>query len=96
MANPSTENTVETSSQSKLDSPWSVVVLNDPVNLMTYVTYSFQKIFGYDRRRAHQHMLEVHKNGRSRLWTGPREKAEHYSHLLHQWQLNSIIQKEDA
>ena len=67
----------------ELSSPWNVVVHNDPVNLMSYVTRVFQKIFGYSRQKATQHMLEVHNHGRSILWTGSRERAEFYVQQLH-------------
>jgi len=67
--------------------PWSVVVHNDPVNLMSYVTLIFCRVFGYSKERASKHMLEVHHKGRSILWSGERERAELYvqqlqSHLL--------------
>jgi ATP-dependent Clp protease adaptor protein ClpS len=67
--------------------PWSVVVHNDPVNLMSYVTRVFRNVFGYSKDRAQKHMLEVHHKGRSILWSGERERAELYvqqlqSHLL--------------
>lgn len=80
--------------KSSLDTPWQVIVLNDPVNLMPYVTMVFQKTFGFDQNKATKHMLEVHEKGRSVLWTGPREHAELYAQLLQGWQLNSIIQKD--
>jgi len=70
-----------------LDVPWNVVVHNDPVNLMSYVTLIFRRVFGYSRERAGQHMMEVHQKGRSIVWTGHREQAELFvqqlqSHLL--------------
>ena len=70
-----------------LDVPWNVVVHNDPVNLMSYVTRVFQKVLGFAREQAERHMLEVHQKGRSVVWTGAREQAELYvqqlqSHLL--------------
>ena len=55
--------------------PWNVIVHNDPVNLMSYVTMVFQRVFGYPER-AEKHMLEVHNNGRSILWSSIRERAE--------------------
>jgi ATP-dependent Clp protease adaptor protein ClpS len=70
---------------------WHVVVLNDPVNLMPYVVMVIQKIFGYELQKAKKHMLQIHEDGRSILWTGPREKAEHYVYQLQQWQLNALI-----
>ncbi len=75
--------------------PWQVVVLNDPVNLMSYVVMVFRKVFGYSRERARKHMLEVHHDGRSVLWTGARERAEHFVHQLQQWQLSSKVERGD-
>ncbi len=72
----------ETGTQEGLDVPWQVVVHNDPVNLMTYVTMVFQRVFGYPRSKAEEHMLEVHQKGRSILWTGMRERAELYVQQL--------------
>ena len=66
----------ETETEDALDVPWNVVVHNDPVNLMSYVAQAFQKVFGYSRQRAEKHMLEVHRLGRSIVWTGGREHAE--------------------
>lgn len=86
-----------TSTEVAVDRPWSVVVLNDPVNLMSYVVMVFRRVFGYDRERAARHMMEVHQDGRSVLWTGELEKAENYVYQLQQWQLNAILeQSEDA
>jgi len=65
------------------DEPWNVIVHNDPVNLMSYVALIFRRIFGYDRERAERHMMEVHNNGRSIVWSGDREKAEFYVQQLH-------------
>ena len=58
------------------DKPWIVVVWNDPVNLMSYVVYVFQKLFGYSREKATRLMLEVHHDGRSVVSDGSREKCE--------------------
>ena len=58
------------------DVPWVVLVWNDPVNLMDYVVYVFQKLFGYSREKATRLMLEVHQDGRSVVSDGPREKCE--------------------
>lgn len=66
-----------------LDGVWNVIVHNDPVNLMSYVTMTFRRVFGYPEEKAKKHMMEVHTCGRSILWTGNREKAEHFVHLLH-------------
>ena len=66
---------------------------NDPVNLMSYVTLIFRRVFGYDRTRAEKHMMEVHKNGRSIVWTGEREQAELYVQQLHTHLLLSTLEK---
>ena len=58
------------------DRPWLVIVWNDPVNLMSYVVYVFQKLFGYSREKATRLMLEVHHDGKAVVSDGNREKAE--------------------
>jgi ATP-dependent Clp protease adaptor protein ClpS len=83
----------ETRSEAELDIPWMVVVHNDPVNLMTYVTMVFQRVFGYPREKAEHHMLEVHQKGRSVLWSGVREKAEFHVQQLHGYLLLATIEK---
>jgi ATP-dependent Clp protease adaptor protein ClpS len=83
----------ETESKEELDLPWQVVVHNDPVNLMSYVTMVFQRVFGYPREKAERHMLEVHHRGRSVLWTGMRERAELYVQQLHSYLLLATLEK---
>ena len=83
----------ETKSSSAVDVPWNVVVHNDPVNLTSYVTRVFQKVFGFSRARAQKHMLEVHQLGRSIVWTGERERAEAYVEQLHGYLLLSTLEK---
>jgi ATP-dependent Clp protease adaptor protein ClpS len=83
----------EISSAEDLDVPWQVVVHNDPVNLMTYVTMVFQKVFGFTRDRAEKHMLEVHQQGRSIVWSGVRERAELYAQQLHGYLLLATIER---
>jgi ATP-dependent Clp protease adaptor protein ClpS len=58
------------------DRPWLVIVWNDPVNLMSYVTFVFQKLFGYSREKATKLMLDVHHKGKAVVSSGPRERAE--------------------
>ncbi len=58
------------------DKPWIVIVWNDPVNLMSYVVYVFQKLFGYSRAKATKLMRQVHEEGRAVVSDGPREKCE--------------------
>jgi ATP-dependent Clp protease adaptor protein ClpS len=83
----------ETRSEEDLDLPWQVVVHNDPVNLMSYVTMVFQRVFGYPREKAERHMLEVHHKGRSVLWAGMREPAELYVQQLHGYLLLATLEK---
>jgi ATP-dependent Clp protease adaptor protein ClpS len=66
------------------DRPWLVIVWNDPVNLMSYVTFVFQKLFGYPRQKAEKLMLDVHFRGRAVVTSGPRERAELDVSRLHQ------------
>lgn len=56
--------------------PWNVVVWNDPINLMSYVTFVFRKVFGYSKSKATRLMLQVHFDGRSIVSSGPLERAE--------------------
>jgi ATP-dependent Clp protease adaptor protein ClpS len=93
LADPTIES--ETETQEELDLPWQVVVHNDPVNLMTYVTMVFQRVFGYPREKAERHMLEVHQKGRSVLWSGVRERAELYVQQLHGYLLLATLEKVD-
>jgi len=83
----------ETQGEEELDLPWQVVVHNDPVNLMTYVSMVFQRVFGYPREKAERHMLEVHHKGRSILWSGMRERAELYVQQLHGYLLLATLEK---
>jgi len=83
----------EEATSQEIEMPWNVIVHNDPVNLMSYVTMVFQRVFGYPRERAEKHMLEVHNNGRSILWSGVRERAELYVQQLHGYLLLATIEK---
>ena len=85
----------ETETKGATDTPWNVVVHNDPVNLMSYVTRVFRKVFGYSKERAERHMLEVHHKGRSIVWSGGRERAEAYVQQLHGYLLLATIEKSE-
>jgi ATP-dependent Clp protease adaptor protein ClpS len=65
------------------DMPWLVIVWNDPINLMTYVTFVFQKLFGFSLEKATRLMLDVHEKGRAVVSSGPRERAEFDVARLH-------------
>lgn len=83
----------ETIPEESLAVPWNVVVHNDPVNLMSYVVRTFQKVFGFPREKAEKHMMEVHELGRSIVWTGERERAEAYVQQLHGYLLLATIEQ---
>jgi ATP-dependent Clp protease adaptor protein ClpS len=89
------ETVTEQETKVAIEAPWNVVVHNDPVNLMSYVTMVFQKVFGYSKEKAQRHMLEVHYNGRSIVWTGIRERAELYVQQLHGYLLLATLEKSD-
>lgn len=79
-----------------LEGMWRVVVLNDPVNLMSYVVMVFKKVLGFDEATARKHMLEVHERGRSVVWAGLREKAEAYVFTLQQWHLTTVLEPDET
>lgn len=74
---------------------WDVVVWNDPVNLMTYVVFVLQRIFGFPTPLATKLMLEVHNRGQSTVATEPREKAELHVHQLHGYGLQATLRKHE-
>lgn len=76
------------------DLPWVVVVWNDPVNLMSYVVYVFQKLFGYPREKATRLMLDVHHKGKAAVSHGTREKAEIDVQRLHAHGLWATMQRD--
>ena len=77
-----------------LDAPWIVLVWNDPINLMSHVTFVFQKLFGYSLEKATELMLDVHEKGRAVVSTGPREKAEMDVARLHEHGLWATMQQD--
>lgn len=93
---PRQKNSPKTATQPQLAEFWRVVVLNDPVNRMSYVVMVLRRVFGFDEPRARHHMLEVHEQGRSIVWTGTREQAEAHLFSLHQWHLTAIIQPDES
>ncbi|MEY2906354.1 MAG: ATP-dependent Clp protease adapter ClpS [Verrucomicrobiota bacterium] len=93
MATPDLLESPETELLEGVARSWNVVVHNDPVNLMSYVTMVFRKVFGWSRERAEQHMMEVHHKGRSIVWSGEREKAELYVQQLHGFLLLATLEK---
>jgi ATP-dependent Clp protease adaptor protein ClpS len=77
------------------DRPWITLVWNDPINLMSYVTYVFQKLFGYSREKAHKLMLDVHHKGRAVVSSGTREQMEADVARLHAAGLWATLQQDD-
>ena len=77
------------------DRPWIVLVWNDPINLMSYVTFVLQKLFGYSLEKATELMLDVHHKGRAVVSNGTREKAELDVFRLHEHGLWATMQQDD-
>ena len=77
------------------DVPWVTIVWNDPVNLMSYVTYVFQTYFGYSTEKAERLMLDVHQKGKAVVSNGPREKMERDTEALQGYGLWATLQKDD-
>jgi ATP-dependent Clp protease adaptor protein ClpS len=76
------------------DRPWVVIVWNDPINLMSYVTWVFQKLFGYSLEKATSLMLDVHHKGRAVVSNGTREKAELDVFRLHEYRLWATMEQD--
>jgi ATP-dependent Clp protease adaptor protein ClpS len=91
---PVRERTEETEDVATPDVPWIVIVWNDPINLMSYVVFVFQKLFGYSREKATRLMLDVHHKGRAVVSSGPREQAELDVFRLHGYGLWATMQKD--
>ena len=93
MAETDSDTITRTEEQTAVDVPWNVIVHDDPVNLMQYVTFVLIKIFGYDEAKATILMMQVHKLGRSIVWSGERERAEFYVQQLQAHQLKTSLEK---
>ncbi|WP_131105233.1 ATP-dependent Clp protease adapter ClpS [Ornithinimicrobium sufpigmenti] len=76
------------------DQPWITLVWNDPVNLMSYVTWVFQTHFGYSRAKAEKLMMDVHTEGRAVVSTGTREKMEADTEAMHGYGLWATFQQD--
>lgn len=86
----------KTRPETSLALPWNVIVHDDPVTLMTYVTKVFIQVFGYGQEKAHKLMMEVHQAGRSVVWTGAREQAEMYAQKLQAHHLLTTLEVVDG
>ena len=78
-----------------VSTPWVTIVWNDPVNLMSYVTYVFQKYFGYNKKKAEKLMLEVHEEGKSVVSTGSREEMERDVQAMHEYGLWATLSRSE-
>lgn len=90
---PETDREVSTSELISPDIPWELIVWNDPVNLMSYVSFVFQSYFGYSESKAAKLMLEVHTEGRSAVAHGTKEKMEAHVVAMHGFGLWATVQK---
>ena len=88
-----TDQETETKEKTLIAPTWNVIVHDDPVTLMSYVTQIFRKVFGYSETKAQSLMMEVHTGGRSLVWTGAREQAETYVHKLHAYHLLATLEQ---
>ncbi|MDP5228368.1 MULTISPECIES: ATP-dependent Clp protease adapter ClpS [Arthrobacter] len=75
------------------DTPWNLVIWNDPVNLMSYVSFVFRSYFGYSEKKADKLMLEVHRKGRSIVAHGGRERMEQHVVAMHGYGLWATVEK---
>lgn len=82
-------------SESAIERPWVVIVWNDPVNLMSYVTFVFQKLFGYSLDKATELMLDVHEKGKAVVANGTREEAEMHVFRLHEHTLWASMEHDE-
>jgi Uncharacterized conserved protein len=83
----------ETRAEDELAPTFYVICWNDPVNIMSYVTHVFMKVFGWNREKAQKHMMEVHEKGKSVLVRESAEKAEFYVHQLHMYKLQATMER---
>ena len=90
---PIEETRLEADEVPETDRPWVTVVWNDPVNLMSYVTWVLQKLFGFSREKAERLMLDVHRKGKAIVSSGPREKMEYDASRLQAYGLWATVDK---
>jgi ATP-dependent Clp protease adaptor protein ClpS len=82
--------------EASTDVPWITIVWNDPVNLMSYVTYVFMTYFKYSREKAERLMMQVHQDGRSVVSSGTREEMERDVGAMHSYGLWATLAKDDS
>ena len=91
---PGTTGQLEADSLDATASPWVTIVWNDPVNLMTYVTYVFQQVFGFPKKKATKLMLDVHHKGKAVVAAGAREAMERNVEILHGYGLWATVKQD--
>jgi ATP-dependent Clp protease adaptor protein ClpS len=92
---PKTLDLPEVVERTELDIPWTTIVWNDPVNLMSYVSMIFRTYFKFDREQAEELMLQVHNNGRAVVAAGSREAMERHVEAMHDYGLWATVQRDD-
>jgi ATP-dependent Clp protease adaptor protein ClpS len=92
---PGVVQTTEDQPRSTPEPGYLVICWNDPVNFMDYVTHVFQVVFGWQRKKAEFHMLQVHEQGKSVLTRESLEKAEHYVHELQKYTLHATMERDE-
>lgn len=92
---PATVQRPDVEEETRPDLPWLTIVWNDPVNLMSYVTYVFQTVFGFAREKAEKLMLDVHHKGRAVVDSGTREEMERNVEVLHSYGLWATVKRDD-
>ncbi|PYI68714.1 ATP-dependent Clp protease adapter ClpS [Arthrobacter livingstonensis] len=93
---PETDRDLSTHELASPDIPWELIVWNDPVNLMSYVSYVFQSYFGYSEAKAAELMMQVHTEGKSAVARGAKEKMEAHAVAMHGFGLWATVQKGGA
>ena len=78
----------------ELSTPWVVLVWNDPINLMSYVTLVLQKLFGYSKEKATKLMMQVHNDGKAVVSSGTRSESERDVFRLHEHGLWATMQQD--
>jgi ATP-dependent Clp protease adaptor protein ClpS len=85
---------VEVSQEAEVDTPWVTIVWNDPVNLMSYVTFVFMQYFGYPRTKAESLMMDVHTEGKALVSSGSRDQMERDVTAMHSYGLWATMSRD--
>ncbi|WP_241979121.1 MULTISPECIES: ATP-dependent Clp protease adapter ClpS [Cryobacterium] len=93
---PKTDERLDLRDAVSLDHPWITIVWDDPVNLMSYVSYVFRSYFGFSAQESERLMLQVHNNGKAVVATGNREAMERHVEAMHGYGLWATLAKADS